>query len=166
MDERDDYADPDSRTPLVSSTLKRRLRRIGIVTLMLVGLAVIVLLILAVVFPTISDRHYSTHVTTQHAEHLAAACRAYYQHSPDKKYPAKLTDLLKPPGDIGPLVHNPDEAFLDAWGQPFRYALVPNEDGELEPYVWTERTRNGRTKLIGAKYTADGKKVVFGLPED
>jgi hypothetical protein len=77
--------------------------------------------------------------------------------SPNDSYPVKLADVL-------PFLDNKD--ITDAWGNPFHYALVANAAGELEPYVWAERTHNGKVTLHGAKRTADGRQVVFGLPDD
>jgi hypothetical protein len=74
----------------------------------------------------------------------------------DGRCPARLADL---PGI-------PSRDLVDAWGNPFRYAVVPNAAGQMEPYVWTERTQDGKTTLIGAKVAADGTVVRFGLPED
>ena len=55
--------------------------------------------------------------------------------------------------------------LTDGWGSPFRYAVVANKAGELEPYVWTERTNaDGRTTLIGANVKSDGTVVRFGMP--
>jgi hypothetical protein len=66
-------------------------------------------------------------------------------------------------GDGKPLLDGGDRALCDSWGEPFKYALVPNEEGILEPYVWFERTKDGKTTLFGAKWSIRENEVVtFG----
>ena len=83
---------------------------------------------------------------------------------PDKGYPTVLADLALVIHGVGPFVDDRD--LKDGWGNPFRYALVANPAGELEPHIWAEVTRNGRTILYGAKVAADGTIVRFGPRED
>jgi hypothetical protein len=96
--------------------------------------------------PKINDRYSYVYASINQAEKLALTC--HY------KQPARLADL-----------HWIDRDLKDAWGTPFRYAVVPNDAGEPEHYVWSEWTQDdGRVALIGAKATADGKTTMFGLP--
>jgi hypothetical protein len=113
-----------------------------------------------------TDKHDRVHVSMIDAEKFARACRIYHDRHPDQRYPDKLSDLQNPPASVGHLLDNPNPDFRDAWGNPFRYAVVPNAAGVLEPYVWAEWTRDGKTTMHGAKLAADGTIVRFGLPED
>jgi hypothetical protein len=160
MDQREDYAELDARPPWVLRFMLRRVLPIGTVILVLVT----VLVISAIT--KVSDRHYSIHLSLSRARTLVEACRIYRQQCPGGKYPATLAELRKPPPGYGPFLGDPERDCIDAWEIPFRYGLVPNETGELEPYVWTERTRDGKTTLIGAKLAADGTVTLFGRPDD
>lgn len=117
-----------------------------------------------------TDTNANPILTAHKARDLVLACRAYRQHpGSGGRYPATLADLLAPPFGGGPLLvegEDPSNVLTDPWGNPFKYALVPNADGEPEPYVWAERTKDGATTLIGAKLTAEGEVVAFGLPPD
>jgi hypothetical protein len=121
----------------------------------------------ASIHPT--DKHYNTFQAAIRAEECVWACRKYSR-QPDAggKYPARLADLLAPPfGGESMLEAWEKDSLIDPWGNPYKYALVPNADGTPEPYVWTEREApHGRTTLIGAKLTAQGEVVAFGLPRD
>jgi hypothetical protein len=155
MDQRDDYRELDTRPPWVLRFMVRRVLPVGI-CLLVVGV-VIVLIVLSR-----PDDGYSPRLATLHrAENIALACQWYARQSPDGKYPATLAELQKPmtPGRA-PWV----DEIADAWGTPFRYALIPNESGVLEPYIFTERTCEGRNTILGAKVAADGTIVVFGRP--
>jgi len=159
MGEREDYADLNCRPWRIPRSFVKWTLRIGIVSL-LVGIGVMIYY----ASTPISERGWSVGWSMNRAEALAFACREYYRQNPDKKYPATLADLKKPPPWFDwPAIQ--DYEFTDAWENPFRYALVPNADGELEPHVWTEMTRDGRTTLLGVKLTADGVPVRFGLTE-
>ena len=156
MSEREDYGEPGAPPLWERPAVRRRVLKIGIVGLLLFGLGV-----LLVVFLTSrwSDRHYMTHLSISRATDAAEACRIYRDLHPKGMYPAKLADLL-------PFLDNSERSLKDAWGDPFRYALVLNPAGVLEPHFWTERTRDGKTTLHGAKLAADGTVVRFGVPED
>lgn len=158
MDQRDDYAELDARPPLVSRLLFRRGLPIGVLVL-LIGAGTLIY------FTTrsITDRHDRVYWSIIEAEKLARACRVYYTRY--QRFPAQLADLRTTP-DGRPLLENPDENFTDAWLNPFRYALVVNEVGQLEPHVWAEWTRDGKTTLVGARLAADGTVVPFGQPDD
>jgi hypothetical protein len=140
--------------------LTRRVLPIGILVLLIGGIALIF-------FGFKTDRHYNTHVSIMRAEVLARACRDYSRHSPDGRFPVGLTDLRSPPpGDDRRVLDDDGSDLTDTWGTPFRYAVVANETGQLEPYVWAERTVDGKTTLLGAKIAADGSVIRFGQPTD
>ena len=171
MGDREDYAEPGTPPAWDRSAVRRRFYTFALGGLLLVVAGVLVFLLLSV---KSTDRYYNVHMSLHRAKVLAQACEVYREHRPDNVYPATLSDLTRPvpgggPGqsltparDARPASKSP----TDAWGNPFRYALVPNAAGELEPHVWAERTRNGKTTLHGAKLASDGTVVVFGLPED
>jgi hypothetical protein len=96
------------------------------------------------------------------AQHVAKACELFRKYeSFDGRYPQSMGDLIH--GDGKPLLDGGDRALCDSWGEPFKYALVPNEEGILEPYVWFERTKDGKTTLFGAKWSIRENEVVtFG----
>lgn len=148
MSEKEDYADNDLPRPWFLRFLFRRLLPISVL-LLLIGTVVVALFV-----GTYSDKHYMTHKTISDAANIVG--ELYLQKNAGREYPVKLTDFKL----IDVTSRN------DAWGNPFRYALVTNEAGEIEPHVWSERTIDGKTRLIGAKVTADGTVVRFGLPTD
>ena len=97
---------------------------------------------------------------------FAQACWSYREHTPGRKFPAELSDLLlRSPQGIGPFKDMRDDKCDDPWGNPYKYALVPNENGDLEPYVWAESIVDGKLRLYGAKCGADGMVIRFGWPE-
>src|SRR5262245_8615791 len=89
-----------------------------------------------------SDRNHNVRESLHRTIDFAKACRAYSLNSEDNSYPSKLTDIIR-------YLEKPD--LTDAWGNPFRYALIPNPDGVLEPYIWSERVQSGRVTLHGVK---------------
>src|SRR5262249_45189947 len=113
-----------------------------------------------------SDRHYGTHSSIHRASGVIYGCIAYRNHPQSGgKYPASLDELQRPSFKGGPFLEDPNYDLHDAWGNRLRYAVVVNEKGEAEAYAWAERTDNAKTYLCGAKGTADGTIVLFGLPE-
>jgi hypothetical protein len=113
-----------------------------------------------------TDRHFNTQSAINEAGLLIEACQAYRRHPESGgKYPTNLADVIRPPIRSDPFLEDSGRVLIDPWGNPFRYALVPNENGEPEPYVWAERVKDGKLTLIGAKGTAAGKTKLFGLPE-
>jgi hypothetical protein len=150
MDQREDYAELDAR-PAWFVRLPTRRRTLVAVIVLAAGA---VLLIYFGQYQT--DRHYNAHVSIMDAESLART--SFYKNKRNGQFPARLADV-QADTDIA------EHRLIDAWGKPFRYAVVPNEAGELEPYVWTEQIdADGRTTLIGAKVRPDGSAVRFGLP--
>jgi hypothetical protein len=99
-----------------------------------------------------SDDYFAYHLSISRAEKLALTC---YSKKPDR-----LSDLNRWGSD--------ESDFQDVWGQPFRYARVPAADGGDDIYVWTDWTDwtddDGRVYVVGAKVTADGKRVRLGFP--
>jgi hypothetical protein len=113
---------------------------------------------------TLTDRHYNAHRTLADADSIVRGCQMYQRHPKGSgKYPAALHELVASPFGVGPFVDLP-RGFNDPWGNPYRYALVQDEHGNTMPYVWAEREVDGELKLIGAKGTAGGKTVLFGVP--
>jgi hypothetical protein len=107
---------------------------------------------------------YRGSMTVLQARTLIAACEAYQGHSSaENKYPSTLNDLVSPPWGGPSLLRNGKDELVDSWGSPFRDAVVPNEKGEVEIYVWAERIVDGKTSLIGAKRTGSGETQHFGL---
>ena len=135
----------------------------------LVGvLAAVLVLVIAVGLLGLesSDRNYMSHSAIDQARYLAIGCEMYYEHPKSGgKYPEKLADLIHPPFGDGPFVEDHSSDLIDPWGNPYKYALVQNENGKWEPYVWAERTVDGKTTLLGAKWTANGEAQLFGLPD-
>jgi hypothetical protein len=158
MDQREDYAELDARPPWVRRFVLRRVLPIG--TLILALSALIVIGAITKTYPGRGP----IGVTCARATTIVKACRNYRQYCPEGRYPATLAELIRPPSGCGPFLDN-EEDLIDGWEKPFRYAVVPNEAGELEPYVWTEWTRGGKTTLIGAKLSANGTVVRFGRPD-
>jgi type II secretory pathway pseudopilin PulG len=161
MDARDDYAEPGTLAPWEHPAFRRRVRAV-VIALVLIGVAIGVVAL--VVFGQKVRSDTLTGRSVNRAMSLAEGCRNYRLTYPDRGYPAALADLAQETNGVGPFAD--DESLTDGWGHPFRYALVPNADGQLEPYIWSERTSNGRTTLHGAKLAADGTVVPFGLPAD
>lgn len=121
-------------------------------------------------FRPISDRYYAVHRTINNAAELIYYCQAYRQNpASDGKYPTTLADLIKPPFDTEFKLSN--RVFSDYWDRPLHYAVVMNEKGEPEPYIWADRViwpndkEKKRLHLIGAKGTPDGEVEKFGKPE-
>jgi hypothetical protein len=134
---------------------------------------VLIVLLLAVISLALStsmtDKYYNTHKAIAQSRFLVGMCEAYrnYSANPQRgKYPATLTELVKPPFDGGQFVVEGERDLIDPWGNPYRYAVIPNAKGEQEVYVWCERTVNGKLTLHGAKRRADGEIELFGRPEE
>jgi hypothetical protein len=130
--------------------------------------AVVVLVLLAlgivlILAATTYDGYSKSDQAVMQAANLTQVCEAYRVHpNSGKKYPATLADLASPPfGGSSFLKYGKDD-LIDPWGNPFKYAIVPNEKGEPEVYVWTERIVDEKLMLLGAKRTADGETHVFG----
>lgn len=100
------------------------------------------------------------------SESFAEACWSYRDRTPARKFPAQLSDLLSdsPPGAGSYIALHGDDCD-DPWGNPYKYALVPDEKGEMVPYVWAERVVDGELRLHGATCKADGTAMGFGWPK-
>ena len=159
MDQRADYVEPFPPLATRPQSIRRHLYSAAIVALVLLAAVLVTLKLI-----TKADGWSPVKASISRADELTLACQVYRDFNPAKTYPEKLDDLLNPPFDTGPFIS--DHALQDGWGNPFRYALVPNSDGELEPYVWTERVTNGKVALYGAKRTADGKRLLFSRPDE
>ena len=150
-DQREDYRELDARPPWL---LRFWTRRRIVVALTALGAGTVVLICLS---QYKTDRHQNIYVSVMNAESLARA--SFQKNKRNGQFPARLSDV-RSGTDIA------EHRLIDAWGKAFRYAVVPNEAGELEPYVWTERIEaDGRATIIGAKVRPDGTAVRFGLPE-
>jgi hypothetical protein len=88
---------------------------------------------------------------------ILTACEAYSISTSNpgltdaEKMPTTLTNLVQPPFGGTSFLRNGEKDLLDPWGKMFQYAVVKDEKGELRAYVWTERTVDGKTKVIGTK---------------
>ena len=159
MDQRADYVEPFPPLATRPKSMRRHLNSAAIVALVLLATGLVTLKLI-----TKADGWNPVNASISRADELTLACQTYRDYNPAKSLPEKLVDLLNPPFDAGPFIS--DHALKDGWGNPFRFALVPNSDGELEPYVWTERVVDGKVTLYGAKRTADGTRLLIGWPED
>jgi hypothetical protein len=158
----DDYREPGPPAPWEHPAVRRLVRRVTTAFVLVMAVAAVIAI---AVFGQMVRSTTATGWSVSRAVALAEGCRDYRQTYPDRGYPASLAELAKETNGIGPFVD--DGSLVDGWGRPFRYALVPNGDGELEPYIWSEWTHSdGRTTLHGAKLTADGKVIPFGPPAD
>lgn len=87
---------------------------------------------------------------------LLVACEAYYLNPQSgNTYPKALGDLVMPPWGGLPLTRG---RIFDPWRQPYRYEVVPGADGTPQPYVWSERAVNGKTRVYGRKPPRPGKE--------
>ena len=86
------------------------------------------------------------------AKTLSDACEAYnLDPANGNQYPPKLADLVRPPNGGRSLLMNGAADLLDPWGAEFKYAVARSENGAIFAHVWTERTVNGKAKVIGRK---------------
>jgi hypothetical protein len=132
----------------------------------IVAIVVVLALLTLLMLQKTSDRYYYVHRSIYNAKTLIHSCLTYRDHPQSGgKYPASLDELIKPPFGGTPLLEDPQHDVLDGWGKRLRYAVVVNEQGEPEPYVWAERVVNGKIFLCGAKGMSNGTVVAFGLPE-
>jgi hypothetical protein len=88
------------------------------------------------------------------AQTIVTAVKKYYVEM-GGEWPAKLDDIAKQ-------LENGKKDLIDPWGKEYKFAIVKmkNADGtETErPYVWTERTVDGKTKVYGMKPPEEKKK--------
>ncbi len=110
-----------------------------------------------------NDRTYWTIVD---AQSLVRKCLRYYADPKSgERFPNRLTDLEKPPwgGESYFNDDDPERKLKDQWNKPFRYAVVTNENGEQEVYIWSEhKDEEGKLKLVGAKWQHEGGVITFG----
>jgi hypothetical protein len=159
MSEREDYAEHDRRPWRVPRAFVKWTARAGAVGL-LVGIAVLMYFFTGGVR---GSPYRDAYWSVQRAENLVVACQIYRRGTPNGQYPATLADLRKPPSGVD-LSWVQDDDLNDVWGTPFRYALVPDANSELEVHIWTEWIRDGKLTLLGVKLPANGPAVPFGLP--
>jgi hypothetical protein len=91
---------------------------------------------------------------------LLQACEAYVVNPANKTrtYPTILLELVKPPFGGPSFIRDGEKDLIDPWGKMFQYAVAKDEKGNLRAYVWTERTVDGKTKVIGRKPPEPKKK--------
>jgi hypothetical protein len=83
---------------------------------------------------------------------IRKACEQYYLNpNSGGTYPKKLEDLIKPPWGGSSFLANGKDNLLDPWAKAFKYELAKDAKGFDKPFIWAERTVNGKTKVIGAK---------------
>jgi hypothetical protein len=84
---------------------------------------------------------------------IEQACKKYYLEN--SKWPDKLEDIAN-------LLESGKKGLIDPWGKEFKFAIGKTKasDGtEVErPYIWTERTVDGKTKVYGMKPPEEKKK--------
>jgi hypothetical protein len=87
------------------------------------------------------------------ARSIVLACEAYRANPANAKgvFPASLKDLVTPPFGGAAYLKNAQADLLDPWGREFRYEVVTDDKGGERPYVWTERTADGKTTVYGEK---------------
>ncbi len=86
------------------------------------------------------------------ANAIMKACESYYLNPNScNKYPLKLDDLVKPPWGGVSFLNDPKKDLIDPWGIRFQYAVAADGKGNQRPFVWTERTVDKKTKVIGKK---------------
>jgi type II secretory pathway pseudopilin PulG len=94
----------------------------------------------------IKDEATKEAIAKNDARVIEQACKKYYLEN--AKWPAKLAD-------IADLLENGKKALNDPWGKEYKFAIVTKkgEDGtEIQrPYIWTERTVDGKIKVYGMK---------------
>jgi hypothetical protein len=134
----------------------RKRQWVGEIALLLIGLLALVVIL--------RPRDYrALKAGVRQCRVLAEACREYSENpQAEGKYPEKLADLLAPRWGGPPLI-DPVPALTDPWGDPYFFTVTVDERGRREPYVWMERTVDEKFTLVGAKWSADGKAVTFGI---
>jgi|SRR5579883_997291 len=96
---------------------------------------------------------------------VVLACQSYRKaNEAGGSFPSRIADLMRPPFGGPPVLE--DRTVKDGWGKPLRYAVVVQENGDEEVYVWAERDTPGAVEIFGAKGTADGRIVLFNRPAD
>ena len=88
-----------------------------------------------------------------HCRSLLLACEAYAVNPANKTgaHPTILLELVKPPFGGASYLRDGEKDLVDPWGKMFQYAVAKDDKGTLRPYVWTERTVDGKTTVIGTK---------------
>lgn len=91
---------------------------------------------------------------------LLLACEAYAVNPANTTatYPTILLELVKPPFGGASYLRDGEKDLVDPWGKMFQYAVAKDEKGNLRAYVWTERTADGKTTVIGTKPPEPKKK--------
>jgi type II secretory pathway pseudopilin PulG len=86
------------------------------------------------------------------ARNLTVAAKAYrIKHD---KWPEKLADLTKGTKDMPAYIAGGEKALLDPWGEQYKFAMLEDEKGQEQVYVWSERVVGGETKVYGSKPSA------------
>jgi hypothetical protein len=115
--------------------------------------AVVVVLFLGANFVAADDKDDEDKAKLS-CDSLLQACLAFKISPADgmgKQFPTVLLELAKPPNGRTSYLKNGEKDLIDPWGKTFQYAVAKDEKGELQAYVWTERTVGGKTKVIGTK---------------
>lgn len=91
---------------------------------------------------------------------ILLACEAYALNPANKAgtHPTILLELVKPPFGGASYLRDGEKDLVDPWDKMFQYAVAKDEKGNLRPYVWTERTVDGKTTVIGTKPPEPKKK--------
>lgn len=116
--------------------------------------------------PRYFDRHDVIHSTIARTKDIVTGCVTFRDNPQSEgKYPATLDELIRPPFGGPPYLRNMEDDLLDARGERFGYAVVVDETGGAQVYVWGNGRKHGKPHLCGAKANVDGTVVAFGLPE-
>lgn len=125
-------------------------------------------IVLIVAFVIIEMRYSNSGMSNEEwaissAVHILKACHAYAKHpETGGQPPMNLNGLIEPKFGGRAFLEGGKTALTDPWGRPFRYASVSNDHGEMEYYVWTERTNPSSLTIVGAKLTTDGTVLAIG----
>jgi hypothetical protein len=76
---------------------------------------------------------------------LTGAVKTYFDEF--KKFPAKLEELAKLPGDNNPFAEK--DAFVDPWGRPYQYDAKGPKNKGLFPDVWSLGPRHREGAIFG-----------------
>jgi hypothetical protein len=84
---------------------------------------------------------------------IRQACAAYHLTPANATgdFPSALVDLVKPPFGGPSFLKDGAKDLLDPWGKQYKFTVAKDEKGEERAYVWTERTVDGKMKVLGTK---------------
>lgn len=115
--------------------------------------ALLALTLSSVTFADEKDESAKEQKATQSIQSIQLACEAYLASPSNVKgtYPQFLGDLVRPPFGGAAFLRNGDKDLTDPWNNPFQYKVAKDEKGNLQAYIWSERTAGKQTKVVGTK---------------